>query len=67
MMKMETVIPTNQPIKGHRKSFSDRNTMCASSGVAVQIHAMSPSISNVICGQLSDMISCIFADKDANL
>ena len=66
-MKMETVIPANHRTNGHRKSFSERNTICASKGVAVQIHPMRPARSNVMWGQLSAMISVIFAVKVANL
>jgi hypothetical protein len=60
---MQRVIPTNQPSNDQRKSFSARKTICASSGVAEQTHPMIPMSSNMMWGQLSDMISFIFAVK----
>ena len=60
---MLNVMVVNQPSKGHRKSFSARKTMCANNGVDAQNHPKKPRMSKIIWGQLSDMLSCIFALK----
>jgi hypothetical protein len=53
----------NQLSKGQRKSFSARKTIWASNGADERIHPKNPTISKSMWGQLSDMLSCIFALK----
>ena len=41
-------MPANHPIRGQRKSFSARKTMCANNGVEAQAHPKKPIMSKII-------------------